>query len=114
MGEGGTSVWLLLTFDMELLFKLVRRALVILSCPLKLDCGELVWEVLPLIRGILVGVSFSLYDPLRVAADCEPASALGTGGPPWTGPTEGDPAMVGNCCLVLRSDASEALDRLLA
>lgn len=59
-GEGGTSVLLLLWLDIELLFKLIRRELVMVAGLRCVDWGELVVELRPDMRGILVGVSFSL------------------------------------------------------
>lgn len=50
---------LLLTFDIELLFRLVLLELAMFDGPRYVDCGELVVDVRPEIRGILVGVSFS-------------------------------------------------------
>lgn len=78
-----------------------------------MDCGELVVDVRPEMRGILVGVSFSrreLFTEETVEFGiCEACTAACDG--PATGPTEGEPAMVGRCCRELRREASEALLR---
>lgn len=101
-GDGGTSVLLLLTLDIELLFRLILRVLPIMDGPRYVDWGELVVDVLPPpIRGILVGVSFSRNDEGT-------AVAVVVGGA-LTGPTEGEPAMVGRCVRELRRELSEAL-----
>lgn len=68
-------------------------------------CGDPPADVLPDMRGIFVGASLlPSVAPFTAAATVAPSLEP-------TVLTDGEPAIVGSCCLVLRNDTSEALGK---